>query len=87
MTTRAKLELWLAANSKPSRPPAVGSVVRLVQELTADLSPQQVAAFTHDIAALLENAYGERRLAAPRWVRDLARRSPRTARKDSESVA
>src|SRR5437763_16172435 len=39
--TRAKLERWLASQERPSRPPGVGQLVRLLSELGADLSPQQ----------------------------------------------
>src|SRR5881396_311113 len=42
--TRAKLERWLAEQQHVSRPPNVGQLVRLLNELAGDLSTQQTAA-------------------------------------------
>jgi len=69
--TRVKLERWLAGRQRVSRPPNVGQLVRLLNELTGDLSTQQTAALAGDIAGLLANAYEARRLSPPRWVQDL----------------
>src|SRR5436190_1149804 len=71
--TRAKLERWLAEQQHVSRPPNVGQLVRLLNELAGDLSTQQTAALAGDIAGLLANAYEARRLSPPRWVQDLLR--------------
>ena len=71
--TRAKLERWLAGRQRVTRPPNVGQLVRLLNELAGDLSTQQTAALAGDIAALLANAYETRRLSPPRWVQDLLR--------------
>src|SRR6266550_4355693 len=59
--TRAKLERWLADQQHVSRPPNVGQLVRLLNELAGD------------IAGLLANAYEARRLSPPRWVQELLR--------------
>src|SRR5213083_3218740 len=53
--TRAKLERWLAEQQHVSRPPNVGQLVRLLNELAGDLSTQQTAALAGDIAGLLAN--------------------------------
>jgi len=87
VVTRGKLEQWLARRTSPSRPPAVGQLVRLVHQLSADLTPQQSTTLARNIAAALEAAYEERRLSPPKWVRELARRAARPAARDSESVA
>src|SRR5438046_1882882 len=71
--TRAKLERWLASQERPSRPPGVGQLVRLLSELSADLSPQQTEQLGRAITALLADAYTARRLSSPRWVQDLLR--------------
>lgn len=85
--TRVKLEEWLARRTTPSRPPAVGQLVRLVHAMATDLTPPQAIDFARKIAAALEAAYEERRLAPPKWVRELARRAARSASRDSQSVA
>ena len=71
--TRAKLERWLARRQRVSRPPNVGQLVRLLNELAGDLSTQQTAALAGDIAGLLASAYEARRLSPPRWVQELLR--------------
>src|SRR5438445_4849742 len=71
--TRVKLERWLAGRQRVSRPPNVGQLVRLLNELAGDLSTQQTAALAGDIAGLLAGAYEARRLSPPRWVQDLLR--------------
>src|SRR5216117_414065 len=71
--TRAKLERWLAEQQHVSRPPNVGQLVRLLNELAGDLSTQQTAALAGDIAGLLAAAYEARRLSPPRWVQELLR--------------
>ena len=73
-STRVKLERWLAAQHRVSRPPNVGQVVRLLRELAGDLSPQQTLALGRELAQLVTAAYEERRLSPPSWVRDLAKR-------------
>ena len=73
-STRVKLERWLAAQHRVSRPPNVGQVVRLLRELAGDLSPQQTLVLGRELAQLVTAAYEERRLSPPSWVRDLAKR-------------
>jgi len=83
-STRVKLERWLAAQHRVSRPPNVGQFVRLLGELAGDLSPQQTLALSRDVAQLVAAAYEQRRLSPPAWVRDLAKRF-RSARRASVS--
>ena len=78
--TRTRLEGWLARQGRVTRPPNVAQLVRLVGELSADLSPQQTLALGRDIGALLAEAYETRRLAAPRWVHELVRHVGREAK-------
>ncbi len=83
--TRTKLERWLASQERPSRPPGVGQLVRLLGELSADLSPQQTEQLGRTITALLAEAYAARRLSSPRWVQDLLRHyQPRRGKTSSE---
>ena len=82
-STRVRLERWLAAQHRVSRPPNVGQFVRLVSELAADLSPQQTLALGREVAQILGEAYEERRLSPPRWVKELAKRF-RSARRVSD---
>jgi len=72
--TRVKLERWLAAQHRVSRPPNVGQFVRLLGELAGDLSPQQTLGLGREIARLVAAAYEQRRLSPPAWVRDLTKR-------------
>jgi hypothetical protein len=51
-----------------------------LNEVGADLSPQQVVAFGGDVAQLLASRYEERRLSPPRWVQELLKRLPSTRR-------
>src|SRR5207245_8676572 len=69
--TRTKLERWLADQGRTSRPPNVGQLVRLLNELSGDLAPQQTTQLGRDIARLLAEAYESRRLAPPRRLQDL----------------
>jgi len=62
-----------AGRQRVSRPPNVGQLVRLLNELAGDLSTQQTAALAGDIAGLVANAYEARRLSPPRWVQELLR--------------
>jgi len=73
LSTRLKLERWLAANATPSRPPAVGQLVRLLHELAADLPTEQAGELALSIGSMLEEAYTGLRLSPPAWVRELAR--------------
>jgi hypothetical protein len=82
-STRVKLERWLAAQHRVSRPPNVGQFVRLVSELAGDLTPQQTLALGREVAQILGAAYEERRLSPPRWVKELAKRF-RSARRVSD---
>ncbi len=78
--TRTKLARWLAGRGRVTRPPNAAQLVRLLGELSGDLSPQQTMALGRDIGALLAEAYEARRLAAPRWVHDLLRHYGREAK-------
>lgn len=84
--TRAKLEHWLTARGRGSRPPSVGRLIRLVGELAVDLSPGQAAQLGRDIAELLSRAYEARRLGPPSWVLDLLRHYRPSRNRKSESV-
>jgi len=83
--TRVKLERWLAARGKVTRPPNVGQFVRLVNELSVDLSPAQTLELGRALAELLVQSYEVRRLSPPRWVQDLLRHyRPRRGKAASE---
>ena len=71
-TTRAKLERWLATRRTDEQGPRVGDLVRLIGELAGDLSPAQGTALGRETARFLLDAYQARRIAPPRWVRELA---------------
>src|SRR3989442_4243661 len=47
--TRVKLERWLAGRHRASRPPNVGQLVRLLNELAGGPSPPQTAEPARDI--------------------------------------
>jgi len=75
--TRIRLERWLAAQGKVTRPPNVGQFVRLLNEHTLDLG--------RALAGLLVDSYEARRLSPPRWVQDLVRHyQPRRGKAASE---
>jgi transcriptional regulator with XRE-family HTH domain len=82
--TRAKLERWLAARGRVSRPPNIGQFIRLLNELSGDLSPRQIMQMGQQVAELLVESYTARGLEAPIWVHDLGRHyeSPGTAAGD-----
>jgi len=82
--TRAKLERWLAGRGRVSRPPNIGQFVRLLNELSGDLSPKQTIQMGRQVADLLVESYTARSLAPPTWVHDLRRHyeSPGTAAGD-----
>ena len=71
--TRAKLERWLAGRGQVSRPPNLGQFVRLLNELSGDLSSKQTMQMGRQVAELLVESYAARSLAAPTWVHDLRR--------------
>lgn len=71
-STRLKIERWLAAEGRPPKPPTLGHLVRLIGEISADLSPRQAAELGRAVAAYLHAAYESRHLPAPGWVRELA---------------
>jgi hypothetical protein len=72
-TTRAKLEQWLAGRGRVTRPPNIGQFVRLLNELSSDLSARQVIQMGQQVVELLVESYAARRLAAPPWVQHLRR--------------
>src|SRR5213593_628444 len=86
--TRAKLERWLASlDHRSVPPPTVGHLVRLLTELSGDLSPQQTVLLGRSISAVLADAYEARRLSPPRWVQDLLRHyRPRRAKESGETA-
>ena len=86
-STRGKLERWLAAQGRVTRPPNVGQFVRLLAELSSDLSPRQTEQLGREIAALLVRSYEARRLSPPRWVQDLLRHYHPRRRKAAGEVA
>jgi len=71
--TRAKLERWLAGRGRVSRPPNIGQFVRLLNELSGDLSPKQTMQMGRQVAELLVESYTARSLVPPTWVHDLRR--------------
>lgn len=83
--TRVKLERWLAAQGKVTRPPNLGQFIRLLNELSVDLSPVETLELGRTLAGLLVQSYDMRRLSPPRWVRDLLRHyRPRRGKAASE---
>src|SRR6266436_6868560 len=83
--TRVKLERWLATRGKVTRPPNVGQFVRLLNELSVDISPAQTLELGRALAELLVHSYEVRRLSPPRWVQDLLRHyRPRRGKAASE---
>ncbi len=86
--TRAKLERWLASlDHRTVPPPTVGHLVRLLTDLSGDLSPQQTVLLGRSISAVLADAYEARRLSPPRWVEDLLRHyRPRRAKESGEGA-
>lgn len=70
--TRARLEAWLAGRRQTRAGPTVGSLVRLLGDLSADLPARDRAALGQDVAGFLLRAYRERKQPPPRWVRELA---------------
>jgi len=71
--TRAKLEHWLAGRGPVTRPPNIGQFVRLLNELSRDLSARQTMQMGRQVAELLVESYEVRSLAVPPWVQDLRR--------------
>ena len=86
--TRAKLERWLPSlDLRTVPPPTVGHLVRLLTDLSGDLSPQQTVLLGRSISAVLADAYEARRLSPPRWVQDLLRHyRPRRAKGSGETA-
>src|SRR6266516_551557 len=83
----ARLSLRRATQRRVARPPNVGQLVRLVAELSGDLSPRQTVQLGRDIATLLAEAYEARRLSPPAWVRSLLRQYRTGRRKAAGQVA
>ena len=80
--TRARLEAWLAVQGPRAAGPHVGSLVRLLGEIGADLPARDRAALGQDVAELLLRTYRQRKVPPPRWVRELVshyRAHPRAA--------
>jgi len=85
--TRAKLERWLSSQQRVTRPPNIGQLVRLLDELSGDLSPQQTMRLGREIAGLLAAAYETRRLSPPRWVQQLLQQYRARRGKTTSEVA
>lgn len=85
--TRVKLERWLAAQHRVSRPPNIGQFVRLLSEVTGDLTPQQTVSLGREVAQIIAAAYEQRRLSPPDWVRELAKRFKSGRRASVSDVA
>ena len=85
--TRIKLERWLAGQGKVTRPPNLGQFVRLLNELSVDLSPAQTLELGRALAELLVQSYEGRRLSPPRWVQDLLRHYRTRRSKSASEVA
>ena len=85
--TRVKLECWLAAQGKVTRPPNLGQFIRLLNELSVDLTPAQALELGRALAELLVQSYEVRRLSPPRWVRDLLRHYRTRGGKAASEVA
>src|SRR2546428_12892128 len=71
--TRVKLERLHTTRGKVTRPPNVGQFVRLLSELSVDLSPGQTLELERALAELLVQSYDARRLSPPRLVQELLR--------------
>jgi len=85
--TRAKLERWLSSQQRVTRPPNIGQLVRLLDELSGDLSPQQTMRLGREIAGLLAAAYETRRLSPPRWVQQFLQQYRARRGKTASEVA
>ena len=85
--TRAKLERWLSSQQRVTRPPNIGQLVRLLDELSGDLSPQQTMRLGREIAGLLAAAYEMRRLSPPRWVQQFLQQYRARRGKTASEVA
>jgi hypothetical protein len=64
-TTRVRLERWLAARPASERGPSVSEFVRLVAEVTPDLSEGEAEILGRRVSELLLDAYQRRRLSPP----------------------
>lgn len=85
--TRAKFERWLASlDHRSVPPPTVGHLVRLLTDLSGDLSPQQTVLLGRNISMLLSEAYEARQLTPPRWVQDLLRHYRRRGKEPGETA-
>ncbi|PYO28284.1 MAG: hypothetical protein DMD73_06225 [Gemmatimonadetes bacterium] len=71
--TRAKLEQWLAGRGRVTRLPNIGQFVRLLNELSSDLSARQTMQMGREVAGLLVESYEARGLRSPPWVLELRR--------------
>ena len=85
--TRAKLERWLSSQQRVTRPPNIGQLVRLLDELSGDLSPLQTMRLGREIAGLLAAAYETRRLSPPRWVQQFLQQYRARRGKTASEVA
>ena len=85
--TRAKLERWLSSQQRVTRPPNIGQLVRLLDELSGDLSPQQTMRLGREVAGLLAAAYEARRLSPPRWVQQFLQQYRARRGKTASEVA
>jgi len=61
--------------------------LRLLDELSGDLSPQQTMRLGREIAGLLAAAYETRRLSPPRWVQQFLQQYRARRGKTASEVA
>jgi hypothetical protein len=71
--TRHRLERWLAERPGAAAGPSLSTFVRLLENITPDLPRRDAAVLGREMSELLLDAYRRRQLAAPRWVREVAR--------------
>ena len=81
LSTRSKLERWLAAQTPDEKAPNVAHVVRLVGDLTSELSPSDGDNLRREITRYLTGAYESRRQSIPKWLKELSELDSAAARR------
>jgi len=81
LSTRSKLERWLAAQTPDEKAPNVAHVVRLVGDLTAELSPSDGDNLRREITRYLIGAYESRKASIPKWLKELSELDAAAARR------
>ncbi len=72
-TTRVKIERWLAIRPGTPRTEGLAHFVRLLRQITPDLSERDTRHLGRELSRLLLDTYRRNRLPPPRWVRKVAR--------------